>query len=140
MVRRGQQNKRALREASKSAFEQLDSPHGTYAPPDREKCRYRQWDTPVDDLGTVRLQFNIWRANGQIADFVINVQVLTSDGWTSVERVDCCHGHCHLHVDNDDENARSLYKLDGPADVEHAFSRVQVLADQRARIIRDRGA
>jgi hypothetical protein len=138
VVRRGQQNRRALRQASKATLEQFESPHGAYTPPDRAQCRNRQWDAPVDDLSTIRLQFNIWRLDGRLVNFVINVQVLTAEGWVSVERFDCCHGHCHLHPDSDEDDSESIHRLDGLDDVEQAFREVERSADERARIIRDK--
>ena len=140
MVRRNQQAKRELNKASKAVAEMLDQPDGTYQPPAREDCRARQWDTPVDDLATVRLQFNIWRHGGRLVEFVVNVQRLSSSGWADVERFDCCHGHCHLHIDNAEGTIQTIRALNSVDDVEAAFLDTQKLADERARTIRDEGA
>ncbi|MBF6242730.1 hypothetical protein IU471_03925 [Nocardia elegans] len=140
MVRRGQQTKRALRRESKLALEQLDSPHGRYTPPNRDDCFYKQWEISIDDLRTIQLQFNIWRFDGQLVDFAVLVQRLGPTGWVSVERFDCCHGHCHHHADNEEANPRSILTLNELADVEQAFLKVEEMADERARIIRDKGA
>ncbi|MFC9966317.1 hypothetical protein ACFVH4_18975 [Nocardia ignorata] len=140
MVKRNQQAKRELRKASKAAEQQLGMPDGAYIPPDRDLCIARQWETPVDDLATIRLQFNIWRDNGRMVDFVINVQRLSSTGWVSVERFDCCHGHCHLHIDNAVGTIQTVRTLDCIEDVGKAFIDSQRLADERARTIRDEGA
>lgn len=102
-------------------------------------CRAKQWESSVDDASTIRLQFNLWRHDKRLVDFVINVQVITSAGWQSVERFDCCHGHCHLHVDNDETTPRSILRLENVDDVARAFTTSQQLADKRARIIRNKG-
>ncbi|WP_067857665.1 DUF7718 family protein [Nocardia shimofusensis] len=94
----------------------------------------------MDDTNSVSLQFNLWHRDGRLVDFVINVRVLAPGGWTDVERFDCCHGHCHLHADNDETAPRSLYRLDDVDDVARAFRKVEPMADKRARIIRDKGA
>lgn len=140
MVRREQQDQRALRKESKALSDRLGSPYGDYRPPDRELCRHHQWESPVDDLSTVGLQFNIWRQGGKLVDFCVNVQVLTAEGWMSVERFDCCHGHCHLHPDGDGGDPETIYRLDCVEDVTAAFRQVEQFADERARIIRDKGA
>lgn len=119
---------------------ELASPYGSYIPPDRSKCRHYQWEIAVDDLSTIKLQFRIWRLDGNLVDFVVIVERLTSSGWTPVERFDCCHGHCHLHVDNDEDGPRSIHRLDNVEDVEAAFIKVEKAADERARIMRDKGA
>lgn len=140
MVGRGQRKKQELRRASKVMSEQLESPHGSYELPDENDCTKKEWETAVDDLGTIRLQFILWRQQGRLANFVVNVQRLTSAGWVSVERFDCCHGHCHLHVDNDEHKTRSIHTLDTQDDVKTAFRKVEKAADERARIMRDKGA
>lgn len=140
MVRRNQQAKRELNKASKAAAESLDQPDGEYTPPNREDCHYKQWESSVDGLSTIRLQFNIWRQRGQIADFVINVQRLSSAGWVDVERFDCCHGHCHVHLSNAEGTVCSIRTLDDIEDVDKAFVESNFLADDRARTIRDEGA
>jgi hypothetical protein len=42
------------------------------------------------DAHTIEVQFYLWRRDGRIVDFVVNLQVLTAEGWESVERIDCC--------------------------------------------------
>lgn len=135
MVRRGQQGKRAVRRAQRNVSEQLGSSEkGTYQTPDRSECIPQRWETPYDDANTVRLQFLLWRQDGRIAEFVVNVQVLASEGWDTVEYFDCCHGHCHLHAKNG-TTARTITRLDEIGDVEAAFRQVEREADGRARII-----
>lgn len=140
MVRRHQQEQRELRRASKAASEELASPHGSYIPPDRDTCRHYQWETAVDDLATIKLYFRIWRLGGKLVDFVVMVQRLGSSGWVDVERFDCCHGHSHLHVDNAENETQSIHTLDCVEDVKVAFVKVEKAADERARIMRDKGA
>lgn len=137
MVRRGQQGQRQVRKAARKTVAALESPQGTYRP-DRANCRQRQWDTSYDDANTVRLQFIIWSRGKTLVDFVVNVQVLASDGWDTVEYFDCCHGHTHLHTHNSELEPRIIAQLDTPGNVKHAFVQVEHEADNRARIIRDR--
>ncbi|CAN5260506.1 hypothetical protein BH11ACT6_BH11ACT6_20690 [soil metagenome] len=141
MVRRGQREQRELRRARREAEEQIESTQGQYdAREMRPQCgQPRQWESPYDEANTVRLQFFLWRLDGRLADFVINVQVVTSEGWHTVEYFDCCHGHCHLHTQNGDE-PRSEVQLDSIDDVQLAFAQVEGEAHARARIIRVEGA
>src|SRR5690606_21756769 len=141
VVRRNQRAKREINKTNKETAELLSLPDGSYVPPEREACQARQWETPVDDLATIRLQFNIWRHAGRLVEFVINVQRLSSTtGWVDVERFDCCHGHCHLHVDNAEKTIHTIRTLNCVDDVQRAFLDSQKLADERARTIRDEGA
>lgn len=140
VVRRGQQEKKAVRRAQRKVSEQLGSgEQGTYEPPERDDCIPQQWEIAYDDANTVRLQFLLWRKGGRIAEFVVNVQVLASEGWDTVEYFDCCHGHCHLHAKNDTD-VRTIMRLDGIDDVERAFRQVEAESDNRARIMRGEGA
>ncbi|OBG83294.1 hypothetical protein A5699_04665 [Mycobacterium sp. E802] len=140
MVRRGQQGRHELRKAQREASRQIESSQGQYdAKQMRRRCGPpRQWESPYDEANTVRLQFFLWRFNGRLADFVINVQVLTSEGWETVEYFDCCHGHCHLHTQNG-EVPRSFVRLDSIDDVQLAFAQVEGESHTRARIIRAEG-
>ena len=136
MVRRGQQGRRKQRQAQRAANAQLDSSQGTYRA-DRQDCRRRTWETPYDDANSVRLQFIVWNRGKILVDFVVNVQVLASQGWNTVEYYDCCHGHCHLHTQNPDLDPRPIAQLDAVDDVQDAFAKVEREATDRARIIRD---
>lgn len=138
MSRRGQQARNAVRRAKRDAAEALESQEGSYRPP-KDLGLPKQWATAYDDANTVRVQFNIWRDKGRILNFVINVQVITPDGWISVERYDCCHGNCHLHHDNDDHSRDVVRRLDDLDDVQRAFAEASREAEHRARIIRDKG-
>lgn len=91
---------------------------------------------PYDDANTLRAQFIIWRQGGRLVDFVANIQELTLDGWVSLERFDCCHGHCHHHPLNDELPPLSISRLDTVEDVKRAFVEVERLVDERVRIIR----
>lgn len=138
MPRRGQQTRNAVRRAQRDTTNELESPQGNYTPPSTDDPP-KQWEMTYDDTNTVRVQFNLWRAKGRITNFVVNVQVITADGWMSVERFDCCHGCCHLHVDNDETKSRPILRLDTEHDVKRAFDLVMAEAGARARIIRDKG-
>ena len=74
-----------------------------------------------------------------LVDFVVNVDVLGSEGWETIEYFDCCHGHCHLHTQNSDLEPRPIAQLDSIEDVRHAFAQVEQDARDRARIIREEG-
>lgn len=139
MVRRGQREQRQLRKARLQTTEALEAGQGSYQPPDRVQCTLRQWEIPYDDAGTVRLQFLLWRHEGRVVDFVVNVQLLGADGWEVVEYFDCCHGHFHLHAKGGAE-PQSILRLDDLADVQRAFVQVDQESRVRARIIRDEGA
>ncbi len=67
-------------------------------------------------------------------DFVINAQVLTAVEWETVEYVDCCHGHCHLHT-RSDEPPRSISPLNSAEDVQGAYTVALALIHERLRII-----
>jgi hypothetical protein len=133
MVRRGQHEQRKLRRARREVAEKLESDEGEYRP-DRRNCLARQWETAGDDSNTVQVQSLIWRRKGRLVDFVLNLQVLTSDGWETVEYVDCCHGSCHHHPMNGE--TRSILRLDVVDDVQNAYGVAQTLIYERLRIIR----
>lgn len=135
VVRRGQQGQRSLRRAKREIDEQLESDQGAYSKPDRDACRYKSWETTGDDANTVRLQTHTWRDAKYLVDFVINAQVLTADGWTTVEYIDCCHGFCHHHA-QDDGDVRTIMRLDTVQDVQNAYGTAQPVIYDRLRIIR----
>lgn len=87
----------------------------------------------------MRLQFIVWQRGKALVDFVVNVDVLGSEGWETIEYFDCCHGHCHLHTQNSDLEPRPIAQLDSIEDVRHAFAQVEQDARDRARIIREEG-
>ncbi|KIQ15351.1 hypothetical protein RU01_15610 [Rhodococcus sp. MEB064] len=118
----------------------LVSRTGSYEPPPREKCRQKQWEQPYDDANSIRLQFILWRRDGRLVEFVVNIQKLTADGWLTIEYFDCCHGHCHLHRDNAQLPPETVERLDDIADVTTAFGKVESQVHDRVRIIRDKGA
>jgi hypothetical protein len=136
MVRRVQQGQQKLRKARRELTEKLESDKGEYRPPDRVECRYKVWETTGDDANTVRLQTHTWRRNSKLVDFVINAQVLTADGWETVEYVDCCHGLCHHHPQSATAPRQPIKRLDVVGDVQDAFSAAQELIYDRVRIIR----
>lgn len=124
MVRRGQQEQRELRKARREATDRVESSEGAYRP-DRRNCLTRQWETAGDDSNTIRVQNLIWRRKGQLVDFVINLQELTSEGWETVEYVDRCHGSCHHHPQNG--TTRVILRLDVVGDVQNAYRVAQPL-------------
>ena len=158
MIRRGQQGRPEMRRAERAAAKEIESDRGGYRPPDRADCHTKQWITPGDDTYRLRLQTITWRQQGRLMDFVINAQVLTAVEWETVEYVDCCHGHCHLHT-RSDEPPRSISPLNSAyhRDMSKASSaralsaidafRVQVdwnlacgaLADHELRVTSDSG-
>ncbi|MCV6984436.1 hypothetical protein H7H78_02930 [Mycobacterium shinjukuense] len=80
------------------------------------------------------MQNLIWYRQGRLIDFVIKLQVLTSEGWETVEYVDCCHGSCHHHPYNG--MTRAIVRLDVVDDVQNAYQVAQPLIYERLRIIR----
>lgn len=136
MTRRNQQGRNALRKARRDTDAALGSEKGAYEPPEREACNAHQWEMPYDDANTISAQFNIWRQGGRIVDFAVAVRRLSAAGWSLVESLDICHGHCHLHRDPDGE-PEPVMRLDSVDDVERAFGQVNDLVSERMRIIRD---
>lgn len=134
MIRRGQQGRREMRRAEREAAKEIESDRGGYRPPDRADCYTKQWVTPGDDTYRLRLQTITWRQQGRLMDFVINAQVLTALEWETVEYVDCCHGHCHLHT-RSDELPRSISPLNSAEDVQGAYTVALALIHERLRII-----
>jgi hypothetical protein len=134
MVRRVQQGQQKLRKARREAAEKLESDEGAYRP-DRRNCVARQWETAGDDSNTIRVQNLIWYRKGQLVDFVVNLQVLTSEGWQTVEYADCCHGNCHYHPQSGNAT-RPILRLDVVGDVQNALRVAQPLIYERLRIIR----
>lgn len=92
---------------------------------------------PVDDAATVRLANHIWRDGGLLVNFVINIQRIRPGGWETVEYVDCCHGHCHLHTA--DDRTESIMTLDTVHDVQAAFRAATETAMMRAGNLRGEG-
>lgn len=128
----------AVRRAQREVAKALESQQGSYEPP-KGSAPSKQWEMPYDDSNTVRLQFFLWRDGGKVVDFVINVQVITAEGWITVEYFDCCHGNCHLHPANDGVERQVILRLDSEDDVARAFDLACSEAEGRARIIRSKG-
>lgn len=137
MARRGQQKHRELRAARKQTFDDLETPHGRYRPPERSEANRQEWYQPIDDTNTVRLEFHVWRDGGQIVEFVINIQTIATTGWETPEYIDCCHGHCHLHTV--DGRTETLMTLNVVHDVETAFSMALEDAHTRASSLWEEG-
>jgi len=136
MTRRGQQDRNALRRARRDADAALESGKGSYEPPERAACHFRQWETPFDDANTVSAQFNVWRDGNRIVDFAIAVRRLSTDGWSTIETIDICHGHCHHHK-TPGADPESIMQLDSVDEVQRAFDQANDLIGERMRIIRD---
>lgn len=134
MIRRRQQGRRQLRRADRKAANEIETSRGSYRPPDRADCYTKQWITAGDDAYRLRLQTITWRQQGRLTDFVINAQILTAVEWETVEYIDCCHGHCHLHTRND-EASRSIAPLSRVEDVQDAYTAAVALIYDRLRII-----
>ena len=134
MIRRGQHGRREMRRAEREAAKEIESDRGGYRPPDRADCHTKQWITPGDDTYRLRLQTITWRQQGRLMDFVINAQVLTAVEWETVEYVDCCHGHCHLHT-RSDEPPRSISPLNSAEDVQGAYTVALAPIHERLSII-----
>lgn len=123
-----------LREGERETAALLESTQGSYVRPPREQCKEKRWETPADDSNTIRTQTLIWTQNGRLVEFVVNLQVLTSDGWETIEYIDCCHGHCHRHSAGG--AVQPIMQLDAVSDVKHAYSAAQPVITERIRIIR----
>ncbi|BBZ30695.1 hypothetical protein MMAD_49900 [Mycolicibacterium madagascariense] len=135
MIRREQQGRQELRKAQRTAAAEIASERGSYRPPRRNACRERSWESAADDANTVRLENRTWHLGKHLTEFVINAQVLTAEGWRTIEYVDCCHGSCHHHPQNG-ADPRHIARLDAIQDVTEAFRLAQDLMYERLRIIR----
>ncbi|MCS5732393.1 DUF7718 family protein [Herbiconiux daphne] len=141
MVRREQQRKRAESRAQKSVDRTVaEQHHGSYRPPPRGDCVEKEFVQPLDDAYTLRIDTRLWRREGRLVDFVLLLQAPDWEGWTTLSRVDCCWGFCHLHPPGDDNAGRHepIMRLDTVDDVESAH---EIAYDRLSRLgytIRDR--
>lgn len=132
MPRRGQQKRNQARRARVEAIRQLESEHGRFVPPDRGDCEERDWYY-FDETWTIRIEYRLWRYNGRIADFSVVLKALSADAMEEVERIDCCHGHCHIHQRN--EVVATLGRIDIIEDVDRAFYVIDRVVEDRIRIL-----
>lgn len=113
-----------------------DQERGRFRPPDRRDCVERSWYQSLDDTDTMRLDHRLYRADGRLVDFALIVIALQLDGaWREVARVDCCHGHVHLH--HEDGTVSSIGPLHHVADVAEHLDAALVRLTAYAVTIRD---
>lgn len=105
----------------------MAAPADAHAPfrPYREGCELD--DRVIDIGGGTRIAHRIWRADGRLTDFAIQVQVDVGDAdkdeWYDIIRVDCCHGEVHMHrVYSDDSVYAVLKSIQSQADVQLGFN------------------
>lgn len=105
---------------------------GNYVAPNRADCDDHAWYY-LDESGTIRIEFYIWRLAGRLVDFVVLLQAESADGLEILERIDCSHGYCHLHRRN--RTVDSIAVLDSVDDVERAYNAIDPIVDARVRIL-----
>lgn len=133
MVRRNQQKKRDEARARREAEQQVVDARGIYEPPPREQCQERSFTSEIGDGGLVRLQVYFWRKGGDTTEFVMILQTREWNQWKNGPRIDCCHGVCHLHEDDDEPMSDRLKTLHSVDDVKLAWA----VADVEIRKIAD---
>ncbi|MCS5497648.1 hypothetical protein NY547_10405 [Cnuibacter physcomitrellae] len=139
MVRREQQRRRNERRAAKDSLLRLtDQTRGTYLPPDRQECFAKGYYETLDDSNTLRIETRIWRSEKRLVDFVLILRALDWDEWTTIARVDCCWGFCHLHPPEDESRHEPIARLDSVDDVERAFRLAHQRLTEVGYRIRDR--
>lgn len=106
---------------------------GDYRPPSRHDCDEIAWDYLEGSQHTVRVIRRAWLLRGVITEFAVSIKVLTPDGWAEVERIDCRHGHSHLHARNG--AVIHLDRLDRIDDVERAHGVIDEIIEERLRIL-----
>lgn len=136
MVRRGQQAKRELKRAQAEVEKTVSKVEGVYTPPPREDCVEHRWHDLIDDAGTVRVSILIWRHSGRLVDFVMLVELSDWEAWAPLSRIDCCHGFCHLHPPDREDEHEPIQRLDSVDDVETAFRTASGTIETIARTIR----
>lgn len=133
MVRRGQQKKRDELRARREAEQQVIEAQGTYEPPPRSDCREKSFTAEIGEGGVLRLKVHFWRQGGNTTEFVMILQTREWDQWQNGPRIDCCHGVCHLHDDDDEPMSTRLKSLNSVEDVAKAM----LIADIEIRKIAD---
>lgn len=135
-MRRGQQAKRELKRARAEVTRAVTNVEGSYEPPAREECVEHRWHDIIDDAGTVRVRIIVWRHAGRLVDFVMLVELSDWQAWAPLSRIDCCHGFCHLHPPDREDEHEPLHRLDCVDDVEDAFRLASRTIETIARTIR----
>lgn len=116
LIRRYQQRKVDERRARRAAAEGLES--GKYRIPNCAELREQAINHLVDDEATIRVQNRFWTDRGSVVNFVLLLQMRDLDGsWRNLSRIDCCHGHSHLHPEDDGPAGESIFRLDDVTDV-----------------------
>lgn len=139
VMRREQRRRREERRAAKGSLHQLaDQTRGAYIPPDRQECFAKEYYETLDDSNTLRIETRIWRSEKRLVDLVLLLRALDWDEWTTVARVDCCWGFCHLHPPGDDSRHEAIVRLDSVDDVERAFALAHGRLTEVGYRIRDR--
>lgn len=136
MVRRHQHKKWQTRKAQAEARRGADSGRGTYKPPARADGDALDWFYYAGETESIRVHTYIWRHNGRLADFAIVFMASGTEEEEEVERIDCAHGHCHLHTRTG--GCTGLMPLADIADVQRAYDITEALAQDRARILLER--
>ena len=144
MIRRTQQKRSDEKRAQQSLLDGIaEQARGDYRAPDRSECSVKSWYSSLDDADTLRVDYRIWRLSGRLVDFVILLQVAVWDDWENVARVDCCHGHCHLHPPDDERigggESRSICRLDAVDDAAGAFDAAVEEIESAGRRLRQKG-
>lgn len=134
---RGHRKKRQERKALEQARRELESVQGSYAPPAREDCEALDWWYYADENSTLRVHTYTWRQNGRLADFTIVFLVPGPGREEELERIDCSHGHCHLHPRNG--TCVGLVPIDTIEDVQRAYDITEGIAQDRVRILQEGG-
>lgn len=121
MVRRNQQKKRDEARARKQAREEVDDATGAYVPPPRDECVERTYTSELGDGGLLRLEVHFWRRGSDTTEFVLILQSREWNQWKNGPRIDCCHGVCHLHTDDDEPMSEYYKTLETVEDVQEAW-------------------
>lgn len=89
-------------------------------------CHTDRYELPLDDANTNVLKVReVWHGK-LLVDFAITHRTLEDGVWTTVARVDCCHGEFHRHLygrGEKDLNRLSLRPILSPEDVGLAYDR-----------------
>lgn len=119
----------AKRDARRAQHEALgdDYEQGEYKLPDRSEC-LSDGAFMVAPCDKTRLFFVPFTQDSRFVDIVglhfVQLEDGGEDGWYMLARVDCKHGHMHLHLDDKGASRRNvthLRKLDAVDDVEEGY-------------------
>ena len=133
MVRRNQQKRRNEARAKKEAEEQVAEAAGSCVPPPRDERQERSYTAELGSGGLLRLKVHFWRRGADTTEFVLILQTREWNQWKNGPRIDCCHGVCHVHKDDDEPMSDRLKTLNSVDDVKGAWA----VADIAIRKIAD---